>query len=70
MSVSVLRVAFNNVYRRILEIPSLSGASTMYAVNHIDNFKILVKKRVVGFIERLKGSNNLTVSCINNSGKM
>ena len=26
----------------------------MYAVNHIDSFEILIRKRVVGFIERLK----------------
>ena len=35
---SKLRVAFNNVYHRILKLPSKSSASTMYAVNHIDSF--------------------------------
>ena len=29
---SKLRVAFNNVYRRILKLPSRSSASTMYVV--------------------------------------
>ena len=34
---SKLRVAFkfNNVYRRILKLPSLNSASTMYVVNNI-----------------------------------
>ena len=65
-----LRVAFNNVHRRILKLPPRSSASTMYAVNHIDSFEILIRKRVVGFIERLKVSNNSIISCIDNSWKM
>ena len=67
---SKLRVAFNNVHRRILKLPPRSSASTMYAVNHIDSFEILIRKRVVGFIERLKVSNNSIISCIDNSWKM
>ena len=62
-----LRVAFNNVYCCILKLPPRSSASTMYAVNHIDSFGILVRKRVVGFTERLKVSKNLIISCIDNS---
>ena len=51
---SKLRVAFNNyVYRRILKLPLRSSVSTMFAVKHIDSFEILVRKRVVGFTERL-----------------
>ena len=64
-----LRVAFNNVYRRILKLPPRSSASTMYAVNHIDRFEILVRKRVVGFTKRLKVSKNSIISCIDNSWK-
>ena len=32
---SKLRVAFNNVHHRILKLPPMSSASTMYADNHI-----------------------------------
>ena len=67
---SKLRVAFNNVYRRILKLLPKSSASTMYAVNHIDSFKILVRKCVVGFTERLKVSENSIISCFDNSWKM
>ena len=42
----------------------------MYAVNHIDSFEILVRKRVVGFTERLKVSENSIISCIDTSWKM
>ena len=67
---SKLRVAFNNVYRRILKLPPRSSASTMYAVIYIDSLEILVRKRVVGFTERLKVSENSIISCIDNSWKM
>ena len=66
---SKLRVAFNNIYRRILKLPSRSNGSTMYAVNHINSFKILVRKLVVGFTERLKVSKNFIISCVDNSLK-
>ena len=64
------RVAFNNVYRLILKLPSRSCASTMYAVNHIDSFEVLVRKRVAGFIERFKDSNNSIIFSIYNSWTM
>ena len=44
---SKLRVAFNNVHRHMLKLPPRSSASTMYAVNHIDSFEILIRKRVL-----------------------
>ena len=56
---SKLRVAFNNIYRRILKLPLRSSASTLYTVNYIDSFEILVRKHVVGFIERLEVSNRV-----------
>ena len=42
----------------------------MYAVNHMDSFEILVRKRVVGFIDRFKVRNNSIISWIDNSWKM
>ena len=42
----------------------------MYAVNHIESFEILGRKRVVGFIERLKVSNNSIIISIDNSLKL
>ena len=37
---------------------------------HIDSFEVLVRKRVAGFNERLKHSNNSIIFCIDNSWKM
>ena len=64
---SKLRVAFNNVYRRILKLPPRSRASTMYAINHIDSFEVLLRKRIFGFTERLYNYENTIIKCINNS---
>ena len=61
---SKLKVAFNNVYRRTLKLPQRSSASTMYTVNLIDSFEVLVRKRVAGFIE------HSIIFCIDNSWKM
>ena len=62
-----LLVAFNNVYRRILKLPSRSSASTMYAVNNIDSLEVVVIKRIFGFMERLNNNDNTIIKCINNS---
>ena len=51
----------------ILNLPSRSSASTMYAVNNIDNLEVLVRKRTFGFMERLNNSDNTILKCINNS---
>ena len=64
---SKLRVAFNNFYRRILNIPLRSSVSTMYVVNNIDSLEVLVRKRIFGFMERLNNSYNTIIKCINDS---
>ena len=58
---SKLRVAFNNVYRRILKLPPLNSASTMYAINNIDSFEILIRKRIFGFTEPLNNCENTII---------
>ena len=63
----LIRVAFNNVYRCILKLPSRSSASTMYVVNNIDSLEVLVKKRIFAFMERLNNSDNTIIKCISNS---
>ena len=64
---SKLRVAFNNVYRRILKLPPRSSAITMYVINNIDSFEVLIRKRLFGFTERLNNCENTIIKCINNS---
>ena len=47
---SKLRVAFNNVYRRVLGLPQWSSASGMYATHNIENFGALLRKTLYGFV--------------------
>ncbi len=62
-----IRVAFNNVYRRIFSLPRRSSASAMYANNNIDNFETLLRKSTYKFMQRLDKSDNLIVKSIQNS---
>ena len=62
---SKLRVAFNNVYRRTLKLPPRSSANTMYAINNIDSFEVLIRKRIFGFREPLNNCENTIIKCIN-----
>ena len=41
---SKLRVAFNNVYRRVLGLPKWSSASKIYATHNIENFEAILQK--------------------------
>jgi len=55
---SKLRVAFNNVYRRILGFNRSDSASHMYVLNRIDNFDTVLRKNVYGFMHRVCTINN------------
>ena len=62
-----LRVAFNNAYRRVLNLPWRCSASAMYANNSIQNFEAVIRKSTYGFIQRLAISTNSLVMAIENS---
>ena len=64
---SKLRVAFNNVYRRVLGLPTWSSASEMYATHNIENFKALLRKVIYGFIQRLEDSSNVIIQTLTES---
>ena len=62
-----LRVAFNNAYRRILELPWRCSASGMYATYGIYNFEAIIRKQTFGFIGRLRKSCNTIVQTLENA---
>ena len=51
-----LRVAFNNAYRRILELPWHCSVSGMYATYGIYNLEAIIRNQTFGFIGRLRKS--------------
>ena len=52
MTFSKLREAFNNVYRRVLELPKWSSGSEIYATHNIEKFAALLRKVIYEFIQR------------------
>ena len=59
-----IRVAYNNVFRRLLGYSKRDSASHMFVSNHIDNFETLYRKNVYNFMQRLTCVNNLIVSTL------
>ena len=64
---SKLRVAFNNVYRRVLGLPYRSSASIMYTTHNINNMEALLRRSIYRFIGRLMDSSNMIINTLMNS---
>ena len=52
------KVAYNNMYRRILGHSRRDSASGMFASNAIDTFDALLRKNIYGFKRRIFNINN------------
>ena len=65
-SFSKIRVAYNNLYRKILHVSRRSSASAMFVQNNIPNFECLIRRDIYSFTSRLKASNNLLINAIEN----
>ena len=61
---SKIRVADNNVYRKILDMPKRGSASTMFVSNGIPNFEALIRKSIFSFNSRLQTSCNSLICTI------
>ena len=64
---SKIRVAYNNVYRKILDVPKRDSASTMFVTNGIPNFEALIRKPIFSFNSRLQTSCNSLICTIEES---
>ena len=62
-----LRVAFNNAYRRVLNLPWRCSACAMYANFSIQNFEAVIRKSTYSSIHRLAKSTNSLVMAIEKS---
>ena len=60
-SLSKLRVAYNNIYRKILGYNRRDSASNMFVTHRIDNFEARLRKVCYGFIQRLNVSENAII---------
>ena len=64
---SKLRVAYNNVYRKIFGLKRRSSASEMFVLNNISNFEALMRKSIFAFTTRLSNSKNAIICPIQRS---
>ena len=62
-----LRVALNNVYRRVLGLSYRSSASSMYTTHNINNMEALLRRSIYSLIERLIDSSNMIINTLMNS---
>jgi hypothetical protein len=64
-SISKFRVAYNNVFRKLLGYGRRDSASSMFVMNTIDTYAAWMRKACFTFRQRLFSSKNNIVTCIN-----
>ena len=64
---SKIRVAYNNVYRKILGVSRRASASGMFVSNDIPNFEAFLRKSIYSFTTRLLSSSNKLICAIEQS---
>ena len=57
-----LKVAYNNVYRRLLGCTRRDSASMMLVTNGIDSFETLYRKYIYKFMKRVEYSSNVIIN--------
>ena len=67
---SKIRVAYNNVYRKILGVSRRASASGMFVSNDIPNFEAFLRKSIYSFTTRLSSSSNKLICAIEQSWTM
>ena len=61
------RVAYNNVYRKLLGLCRRSSASEMFVMNNIPNFEALIRKSIFAYKTRLSKSDNTIIFALQSS---
>ena len=62
-----LRVAYNNVFRYLLNVKDRCSISHLFLSHNVDCFNVLYRKLVFSLYKRIFGSNNILVSTIASS---
>ena len=65
-SFSKIRIAYNDLYRKILHVSRRSSASSMFVNNNIPTFECLIRRDIFSFTSGLKVSTNLLINTIEN----
>ncbi len=67
LNINKIRVAYNNVIRKLLGYSRRDSASAMYVNNRIDSFDCRLRKIIYKFEQRLYACDNDIVQCLNNN---
>jgi hypothetical protein len=57
-----LQVAYNNIFRSLMQISRRSSISKAFIEHNVDSFSVLVRKNITNFIKRINSSDNVLVS--------
>ena len=64
---SKIRVAYNNVSRKLLGLCRRSSVSEMFVMNNISNFEALIRKSIFALKTRLSNSDNIIMCTLQSS---
>ena len=65
--ISKIRVAYNNVYQKILGVTRRASASGMFVSNDIPNVEAFLRKSIYSFTTRISSSSNKLICAIEQS---
>ena len=66
-TISCLKVAYNNSFRKLLGLDRRCSASNMFAESDVNSFDSLRRKHIFGFRNRIYNSNNSVLKTLYNS---
>ena len=69
-TLSKIRVAYNNVYRKILGVSRRSSATAMFVTNDIPNFEAFLRKSIYSFTSRISFTRDILICAIEQSWVM
>ena len=58
-----LQVAYNNIFRSLMQISHRSSISRAFIEHNVDSFNVLVRKNITNFIKRINWIDNVLVCC-------
>jgi hypothetical protein len=59
-----VKVSYNNVFRHLLGVRGACSISSLFVLNDVDSFNVIIRKATTGFISRLFNSDNVLISTI------
>ena len=63
-----VRVAHNDIFRTLMNVPRFHSASALFAANSTNNLDAIVRNSMYSLIRRLLSSNNVIVQAVCRSG--